>query len=713
MRRGAVAGITLVAAVVLRADAAPQVPPILSERVAGVLAAAPYLLPPSPDGGKFALVQFRVTATGATPIGKAVPVDGAASHFDRTLNRGNSSRPSYWIFVRDRTTGEVRYWLPVPDPRRRRVEAEGRDQISGQAVGPSIGVISARVPLVPGAEAALFATDGAGHVSHAVASLELAPHAAPTPDTSPDTNVFASGPNGPCDPVFCPQVYSIGAVSTHHLPFNIVFLPDGFNDEAGLKLYRCAAKLLANELLSHEPWKSFACRVNFFRLDLLAGHAPIALADGCTADSCTVASVPAGDWMNACLGADGIDPTLGTPTCDPGRHPTRTLSFDTQQCRDNICREVWPSEPDGVALAQSYANCAPSPQAIVILANSNTKGGGGSVTAVQGQPGIAVITLDAMDSINRWARVAHELGHVLGLLDEYNDGGGPQEYVCGRNVYSPALSGALGCTEDLSSMWTCSTPSPDPNPPGCPVPAGCTVICDEMSCCDCESVPVPAIGLYEGAFYRKCGAYRSEERCLMRDYSSPMCGRCKSLFSDQMGGPKACLARGSEVIMLFDEKWRIQDCPMKPIPPPPPPPPDRPESTATAPANRAVLLWPAERVTAADPRAVVEKNGVVGEVGVRKITGKIRDLDRADTIHTLEIRSVGATGSKHLEWRRDGELIRLDTLEGNLIAKGLELGALVGPVIVVDDVRGATWTTKQVFWETTVEGVKPSSPSPR
>jgi hypothetical protein len=185
-----------------------------------------------------------------------------------------------------------------------------------------------------------------------------------------------------------------------------------------------------------------------------------------------------------------------------------------------------------------------------------------------------------------------------------------------------------------------------------------------------------------------------------------------SLLSEQLGGGDGCLAKGTQIAMEFDEKWKVQECPTRPIPPPPPPR-IRPESPGVEPLPRGILLWPSDHVRGANPRAIVEKDGVIGEVGARKIVGKIRDLDRADVIHALEIQSVGPIGSKYLEWRRDGELLRPDTLEGNLIAKGLELGALVGSVTVVDDVRGATWTAKQVFWETTVGDVKPSSPSPR
>jgi hypothetical protein len=178
------------------------------------------------------------------------------------------------------------------------------------------------------------------------------------------------------------------------------------------------------------------------------------------------------------------------------------------------CRVVWP-DVTGLRRAWRLAACAPAFDVVVIVVNSGGWAGGG---AADMSPPLVVVTLDGISSPDTRARLlSHELGHALGLLDEYAtgypDASGAPRFHANRNVargggevpWKP-LCGAAGCAEVRA----------------CPAPQ--------------QGVAAPPVGLYEGAFYQSCGYFRASEDCAMQDPEEDFCPACvaytSKLFED-------------------------------------------------------------------------------------------------------------------------------------------------------------------------------------
>jgi len=117
----------------------------------------------------------------------------------------------------------------------------------------------------------------------------------------------------------------------------------------------------------------------------------------------------------------------------------------------------------------------------------------------------------------------HELGHTaFGLADEY-------EYYqgCGvdtdRNNHpnsEPAEANVTLNTDRATLKWgrfvATSTPVPTTRNADC-------AQCDPQA----SSLPVGTVGLFEGAHYYHCGAYRPEFDCKMRNLGEPFCAVCR------------------------------------------------------------------------------------------------------------------------------------------------------------------------------------------
>lgn len=56
---------------------------------------------------------------------------------------------------------------------------------------------------------------------------------------------------------------------------------------------------------------------------------------------------------------------------------------------------------------------------------------------------------------------------------------------------------------------------------------------------DSRPSPVPAdtVGLFEGAHYYHCGAFRPQYDCKMRNLGVPFCRVCSQVISDRIGVP--------------------------------------------------------------------------------------------------------------------------------------------------------------------------------
>jgi hypothetical protein len=182
--------------------------------------------------------------------------------------------------------------------------------------------------------------------------------------------------------------------------------------------------------------------------------------------------------------------------------------FDASFCNGGIQRLLVIDD----ALCISVLNAwTPEWDQAVVIVNSMEYGGSGGQLAVTSVTG-------------GWTAVMiHELGHsAFGLADEYEYWAG-----CGYDTennnhpsYEPTEPNVTTNTNRVTIKWA------DLIAPATPVP---TTINANCAICDPQPNPLPAttIGLYEGAHYYHCDAYRPQFYCRMRTGSVDFCGVCQ------------------------------------------------------------------------------------------------------------------------------------------------------------------------------------------
>jgi hypothetical protein len=150
-------------------------------------------------------------------------------------------------------------------------------------------------------------------------------------------------------------------------------------------------------------------------------------------------------------------------------------------------------------------------QAVVIVNSTMWGGTGGSVAVTSVAPGWQGI-------------VIHETGHsAFGLADEYEYWAG-----CGADTdrdhhpaSEPAQPNVTVQTSLPSLKWN------DLVEPGTPIPTT-----QNANCAFCDNQPNPepehTVGLYEGAHYYHCDAYRPQFHCMMRNLASYFCAVCRA-----------------------------------------------------------------------------------------------------------------------------------------------------------------------------------------
>jgi hypothetical protein len=202
-----------------------------------------------------------------------------------------------------------------------------------------------------------------------------------------------------------------------------------------------------------------------------------------------------------------IDSGADDPTACGGSGATARTYFDASFCNSNIRRLLLVNNATALATVDEQV---PQWNAVLVMVNSTVFGGaGGAVGTFSRATGAEEIAL-------------HELGHTaFGLADEY-------EYFrgCGvdtdRNNHpasEPAEVNVTANTNRATLKWrrfvAASTPLPTTKN------ADCTR-------CDPQASPVAAgtVGLFEGAHYYHCGAFRPEFDCKMRNLGDPFCAVC-------------------------------------------------------------------------------------------------------------------------------------------------------------------------------------------
>lgn len=318
--------------------------------------------------------------------------------------------------------------------------------------------------------------------------------------------------------------------------YSVLFAGDGFKSQGDLEKYGAAVQGLAEGLADVDPFGDVWQKFSFYRIDVIDATGVI----GSNCPNLTIDPLDEVELLGELVpGGTTIECDLGCTLC---WHNVNPALGDTQIL---YTHETY----DAFALS---AFAPVHIDAMVIVADSRRRAGAARVFVDEGETPVVAIGVDAdevRDGVYQIgqkavALFAHELGHALGLLDEYDhlQGLDPTDFRECRNVWRP------GSPPPAAGGWPTSAPAIpwqsrlgvgcDPtvmkrcqgvvvvSPPDCPL-AGITQ--DEAKCAfvtyagadlcgppqACKAEP----GAWEGAFYVTNDHYRSEHECLMESIS--------------------------------------------------------------------------------------------------------------------------------------------------------------------------------------------------
>jgi hypothetical protein len=253
--------------------------------------------------------------------------------------------------------------------------------------------------------------------------------------------------------------------------WNLVLLGDGYTEDQ-LDRYAADVEAFCDAFRRTPPFDAVWSGINIFRVDVVS------------TDS----------------GAD--DPA----ECGGTGAVARTY-FDASFCNSGTRRLLVADDSTALAVADAEV---PGWHSIMMLVNSTVYGGSGGT--------VAVFSLEASATEIAF----HELGHsAFGLADEY-----PAFLGCGvdteRDVHpgdEPVEPNVTVNTDPSTLKWAALLT------PDVPLPTTSNVDCSQ-----CDPQPNPfaddTVGLYEGAHYYHCGAYRPQFDCRMRTLGVPYCAVC-------------------------------------------------------------------------------------------------------------------------------------------------------------------------------------------
>ncbi|MEM1396037.1 MAG: M64 family metallopeptidase [Pseudomonadota bacterium] len=259
---------------------------------------------------------------------------------------------------------------------------------------------------------------------------------------------------------------------------NLVVVSDGYTAGRMSQFQQDVDDFVAN-LFSQPPFdeEAVACGFNIYRLEVTSNEG----------------------------GAD-------KPDCD-GAGPTPEVMvdtyFDSTFCASGgINRCLY---GDAALVQQTVENVLPEWGQILVFVDDPQRGGcGGSVGWTS-------------NSGADWLNVAvHELGHsIYNLADEYNYGG--------DDTYTGSAMAVNIDTEPDPALvkWNALVTA------GADIPTQAHGDCS-VSAQDPSPVPVGTVGTFEGAAYSRCGVYRPEYNCMMRDTGAPFCAVCRDEIRDIM-----------------------------------------------------------------------------------------------------------------------------------------------------------------------------------
>ncbi len=254
--------------------------------------------------------------------------------------------------------------------------------------------------------------------------------------------------------------------------FNLVLIGEGYT-AAQQAQFATDAQQFVDFLFSTPPFDTHCSAINVYRLDVESDQS----------------------------GADD-------PVACGGTGATVDTYFDASFCGDGTIRRLLVAN-NATAIGELNTWLPEWDQALVIVNSSTYGGSGGSVgvTSVSGT----------------WENIAiHEFGHsAFGLADEYEYWAG-----CGSDVghdnhpaAEPVQPNVTVETDPTLLKWAALVGGTTPVP---------TTTNADCSQCDPQPDPYPGsqvVGLYEGAHYYHCDAYRPVFSCMMRNFA-PYCPVC-------------------------------------------------------------------------------------------------------------------------------------------------------------------------------------------
>ena len=269
-----------------------------------------------------------------------------------------------------------------------------------------------------------------------------------------------------------------GSAPRNHA-FNIVLLAEGFT-AAQQTAFNTACTAFASALWATPPFDQLAPAINIFRVNVNSTES----------------------------GADD-------PAAAGGTGATARTYFDASFGGNNIRRLLVCNTTTVLTVAAAQI---PEFTVAIIVVNSTVYGGsGGSVGTYSLASGATEIAI-------------HEMGHTaFGFADEYayyaggaetghdhHPAGEPSEPNVTTNTNRATLKwrGVVAATTALPTMA-------NPN---------CAQVDSRAS-----TVPAGTVGLFEGAHYYHCGAYRPEYTCKMQSLGVPFCRVCRDVIFSHIG----------------------------------------------------------------------------------------------------------------------------------------------------------------------------------